>query len=106
MNTTSVTEKDHCFGQPNAPITLVEYADFECPFSGLAFYEIDKLLAEFGENICFVYRHFPLTDAHPAAMLAAVASEAAAEQGKFWEFHHLLFQNQENMSHDVSHSET
>lgn len=101
MNKTSVTDKDHHRGKLNAPITLIEYGDFECFHCGMAFYEIEKILAEAGENICFAYRHFPLTEIHPHAMAAAVASESAAEQGKFWEMHHLLFQNQENLSQDA-----
>jgi protein-disulfide isomerase len=93
-----VTEADHYRGSLNAPIVLVEYGDFECPFCAIAYPEIEKLVTELGENICFVFRHFPLPNIHHHAVLAAVSAEAAGRQGAFWQMHHLLFQNNENIS--------
>ncbi|MGY5030798.1 Na+/H+ antiporter NhaA [Streptomyces sp. 900116325] len=85
--------RDHVRGPKNAPVTLVEYADFECPFCGLAEPVVRDLLADFGD-LRYVWRHLPLTDVHPSAQLAAEAAEAAAEQGAFWEMHDRLLEHQ------------
>ena len=82
-------ERDHIRGPSDAPVTLVEYGDFECPYCGQAEPVIRELLADFGD-VRYVWRHLPLTDVHPHAQLAAEASEAAAAQGAFWEMHDLL----------------
>jgi protein-disulfide isomerase len=87
-------ERDHMRGPVDAPVTLVEYGDFECPYCGLAEPIVRDLLREFGD-VGYVWRHLPLSDVHPRAQLAAEAAEAAAEQGKFWEMHDLLLHNQE-----------
>jgi Na+/H+ antiporter NhaA len=87
-------ERDHIRGPEDAPVTLVEYGDFECPYCGQAEEVIRELLADFGE-VRYVWRHLPLTDVHGHAQLAAEASEAAAAQGAFWEMHDLLFQHQD-----------
>jgi Na+/H+ antiporter NhaA len=87
-------ERDHIRGPAEAPVTLVEYGDFECPYCGQAEEVIRELLADFGE-VRYVWRHLPLADVHVHAQLAAEASEAAAEQGAFWEMHDLLFQHQD-----------
>jgi protein-disulfide isomerase len=87
-------ERDHIRGPAEAPVTLVEYGDFECPYCGQAEEVIRELLADFGE-VRYVWRHLPLADVHTHAQLAAEASEAAAEQGAFWEMHDLLFQHQD-----------
>jgi Na+/H+ antiporter NhaA len=87
-------ERDHIRGPEEAPVTLVEYGDFECPYCGQAEEVIRELLADFGE-VRYVWRHLPLADVHVHAQLAAEASEAAAEQGAFWEMHDLLFQHQD-----------
>ena len=76
-------------GPDRAPVTLVEYGDFECPYCGQAEPVVRELLAELGD-VRYVWRHLPLTDVHPHAHLAAEAAEAAARQGKFWEMHDLL----------------
>jgi Na+/H+ antiporter NhaA len=89
-------ELDHVRGPEEALVTLVEYGDFECPFCGKAEPIVRQLLAEFGE-IRYVWRHLPLSDVHPQAQLAAEASEAAGEQGKFWEMHDLLLDHQEKL---------
>ena len=87
-------ERDHVRGPEQAPVTLVEYADFECPYCGRAEAVIRELLADFGD-VRYVWRHLPLTDVHPHAQLAAEAAEAAALQGAFWELHDLLFDHQD-----------
>lgn len=97
MVSLSVNEADHFQGRLQAPVILIEYGDFESIRCGLAYYEIEKLQAEFGEEICFVFRHFPDRTVHPHALTAALASEAAAEQNRFWEMYHMLFQNQDEL---------
>ncbi|MFE1958578.1 Na+/H+ antiporter NhaA [Streptomyces sp. NPDC059479] len=86
-------DRDHVRGPRQAPVTVVEYGDFECPYCGLAEPVIRELLADSGD-VRYVWRHLPLTDVHPNAQLAAEASEAAAEQGAFWEMHDLLLDHQ------------
>ncbi len=88
-------ERDHYRGRPDAPLTLVEYGDFECPFCGRATGMIDELLKHFGDELCYVWRHFPLERAHPRALDAAHASEAAAVQGKFFDMGVMMFEFQE-----------
>ncbi|HEY1690253.1 MAG TPA: Na+/H+ antiporter NhaA [Solirubrobacteraceae bacterium] len=87
-------EHDHIRGASDAPVTLVEYADFECPYCGRAEQAIRELLAEHGAELRYVFRHLPLNEVHPRAQLAAEAAEAAAAQGAFWELHDLLFDHQ------------
>jgi len=89
-------EHDHVRGPEEAPVTIVEYGDFECPFCGQAEPVIRELLAGFGD-LRYVWRHLPLNDVHPRAQAAAEAAEAAAEQGKFWEMHDLLFDHQDEL---------
>jgi protein-disulfide isomerase len=93
-------EMDHHLGPLKAPVTLVEYGDFECPYCGVVESVILQLIKEYRSDICFVYRHFPLSGIHPDAEIAALASEAAGKQDQFWEMHHKLFENQENISKD------
>lgn len=85
---------DHIRGPEGAPLTLVEYGDFECPFCGKATGVLRELRERFGEEFRYVFRHLPLTDVHPHAELAARAAEAAARQGRFWEMHDVLFAHQ------------
>ena len=87
-------ERDHIRGPIDAPVTIVEYGDFECPFCGRAEPVVRELLREFGD-VRYVWRHLPLSDVHPRAQLAAEASEAAADQGAFWEMHDLLLEHQD-----------
>jgi Na+/H+ antiporter NhaA len=82
--------RDHIRGSADAPVTLVEYGDFECPFCGQAESVIRSLLAEFGDELCYVWRHLPLSDVHTTAQLAAEAAEAAADQGRFWDAYDWL----------------
>jgi len=88
-------QRDHIRGRADAPITLVEYGDFECPDCGAAYEMIEDLRAFLGARLRFVYRHFPLTQLHLHAQLAAEASEAAASQRKFWQMHDTLFAHQQ-----------
>lgn len=95
--TMAVTPADHSLGPPHAPVTVVEYGDFECPNCKQAAPVVKLLLNRFGERIQFVYRHFPLEEVHPHALYAAEAAESAAGQGKFWPMHDLLFHNQPHL---------
>ena len=83
-------------GPADAPVTLVEYGDFECPYCGRAEPVVRELLADFGD-VRYVWRHLPLNDVHPNAQLAAEAAEAAAAQGAFWEMHDLLLDHQDEL---------
>src|SRR5262249_11672648 len=86
-------ERDHIRGSLDAPVTVLEYGDFECPYCGQAEPVLRELLREHGD-VAYVWRHLPLNDVHPNAQLAAEAAEAAAEQGAFWEMHDLLLEHQ------------
>jgi hypothetical protein len=88
-----VTARDHVLGPATAPVTLIEYGDFECPYCGRAKDAIRDVRERYGDRLRFVFRHFPLREVHPHAVSAAVASEAAADAGRFWEMHDLLFDN-------------
>ena len=90
-------ERDHIRGPHDAPVTLIEYGDFECPYCGRAEAVIRELLASFGDDVRYVWRHLPLNDVHPDAQMAAEASEAAAAQGRFWEMHDLLLSRQDDL---------
>lgn len=92
----NITEKDHVRGNFSASITLVEFSDFECPFCRAHNPTLKKILSEHKDNVRLVYKHFPLSAIHPNAQKAAEASECADEQGKFWEYHDKLFENQQN----------
>jgi Na+/H+ antiporter NhaA len=90
-------ERDHIRGPAAAPITLVEYGDFQCPYCGMAEPVVRELLADFGD-VRYVWRHLPLNDVHRNAQLAAEASEAASAQGAFWEMHDLLLGHQDALA--------
>jgi protein-disulfide isomerase len=92
--TPPVGARDHALGTADAPVTLVEYGDFECPFCGAAYPELKRVLQKLGPKVRFVFRHFPLGEQHPHAQHAAEIAEVAAAQGKFWEMHDLLYQRQ------------
>ncbi|MFL6508331.1 MAG: DsbA family protein [Nitrososphaeraceae archaeon] len=85
---------DHIQGSINAPITIVEYGDYECPYTGGAYPVVKEIMKQFDERIYFVFRNFPLNYIHPHAQHAAEAAEAAAAQGKFWQMHDYLFEHQ------------
>jgi protein-disulfide isomerase len=93
--TPPVSNADHRAGPDDAPVTLVEYGDYECPHCGSAHRIVAAVRQRMGPRLRFVFRHFPLAEIHPHAMHAAEAAEAAADQGKFWEMHNALFEIQE-----------
>jgi protein-disulfide isomerase len=95
-----VNSGDHFFGNPFAPIELVEYGDYECPHCGRAYQIVKNIQQQLGMDLKFVFRNFPLSKIHPHAFLAALATEAASLQGKFWEMHDTIFQNQKILSKD------
>ena len=84
---------DHVRGSPAGPL-IVEYGDYECPYSRQAYRAIEQVEQQLGGNVRFAFRHFPLTGIHPHALAAAAAAEAAARQGRFWDMHELLFHRQ------------
>jgi protein-disulfide isomerase len=92
-----VNPADHLLGASHAPVTLVEYGDFECPNCKQAVPAVKLLLERFRGRVRLVWRHFPLEEVHPHALHAALAAEAAAGQGKFWPMHDLLFDNQRHL---------
>lgn len=95
--TVPVGPADHVLGPPHAPVTLVEYGDLECPNCKQAAPAVKLLLERFANRVRFVFRHFPLEEVHPHAELAAEAAECAGGQGKFWQMHDLLFENQAHL---------
>ena len=92
--TVPVGERDHVLGPATARVTLVEYGDYECPYCGAAQASVEQVRQVLGNELRFVFRHFPLSQIHPHAYQAA---EAAGAQGRFWEMHHLLFTNQDRL---------
>jgi len=99
-----VSERDHALGPENAPITIVEYGDYECPDCLNAVPIIDEVRRALGDRLRFVFRHFPQNSIHPHASAAAEAAEAAADQGKFWEMHQALFKHQKELAEiDLGH---
>ena len=96
-----VNAMDHHLGAAHAPVTLVEYGDFECPNCKQAAPAVKLLLERFVGRVRLVWRHFPLEEVHPHALQAALAAEVAAGQGRFWPMHDLLFENQRHL--DASH---
>ncbi len=86
-------------GNPNAPLIIVEFSDFQCPACKQAYDILEKqFLPKYGDRVLFIFRHYPLTNIHPMAWIAASAAEEAGAQGKFWEMYHALFQNQQEMT--------
>ena len=99
-----IEEHDHLRGSRDAQVTLVEYGDFACPYCARAHAALTELMQQHGERVALVYRHLPLVDLHPFAMpaaQAAEAAEAAGAQGKFWEMHDALFENQGMLDEDA-----
>jgi len=91
---TPITDEDHAQGPANAPVTLVQYGDYECPYTRLSRHSVHQLQREFSDRLRFVFRHFPLEEIHPHARAAAAAAEAAARQADFWTMHEYLFEHQ------------
>lgn len=92
---------DHHRGEITSEVVLIQYGDYECPYSSLLAKDMDILMQEFKGRLCHIYRHFPQTGIHEFSEIAALASEAAGEQNKFWELHSLLFDNSEELSSDL-----
>lgn len=93
-----VNETDHVQGNADAPLELVEYGDYECPHCGRAYPILKSIQQQLGSKLKFVFRNFPLSESHPHALNAAVASEAAGAQNKFWEMHDIIYENQRHMN--------
>ena len=96
--TVPVSGRDHILGSATATRMLLEYGDYECPFCAAAHPVVKQLLRTVGDEVTFAFRHFPLTQIHPQAELAAEAAEAAGSQGSFWEMHDVLFENQPRLA--------
>jgi protein-disulfide isomerase len=96
-----ITAEDHVLGNADAEYTLVEYGDYECPHCAAAQGVVERVREHFGSRLRFVFRNFPLTQIHVNAESAAEAAEFAATQGKFWEMHDLLFDNQEQLGEEL-----
>jgi protein-disulfide isomerase len=90
-------DRDHIQGPADPAVTLVEYGDYECPYCGAAYPIIKEVQARMGARLRFVFRNFPIVTSHPHAEQAAEAAEAAATQGKFWQMHDLLYENQRHL---------
>lgn len=97
----AVSARDHVQGPAGAAATLVEYADYQCPYCGEAHPLVKRLQKALGKQLRFVFRNFPLTEAHPYALIAAEAAEAAGLQGKFWQMHDLIFEHQPDLEPDI-----
>ena len=102
--TAPVSAMDHVRGPEHAPVTVVEYGDFECPNCKQAAPAIKLLLERFAEQVRFAYRHYPLEEVHPHALMAAQAAECAGAQGQFWPMHDLLFENQLHLKLNQLHA--
>jgi protein-disulfide isomerase len=89
--------RDHIQGSADAPVTLVEYGDYECPYCGAAYPIVKEVQTRMGDRLRFVFRNFPITTSHPHAEQAAEAAEAAAAQDSFWEMHDALYENQNRL---------
>jgi protein-disulfide isomerase len=92
-----ITPRDHIVGPADAPVTLVEYGDYECPHCGAAHPIVKLVLKDFGDSIRFAFRHFPLSQIHPNAEAAAESAEFAGAHGRFWEMHDGIFENQDRL---------
>ena len=96
-----VGSRDHIQGLATAPVTLVEYGDYECPSCGAAYPIVKAVQRRLGAQVRFVFRNFPLTTVHPRAQHAAEAAEAAGAQGRFWEMHDTLFEHQDTLTDEA-----
>jgi protein-disulfide isomerase len=93
-------DRDHIQGPPEAPVTLVEYGDYECPYCGAAYPIVKQVQEQMGPRLRFVFRNFPITTSHPHAEQAAEAAEAADAQGRFWDMHDHLYEHQRQLEND------
>jgi protein-disulfide isomerase len=103
--TLPVGERDHAQGSSSAPFILVEYGDYQCPYCGAAYPIVKKVQKELGTKLRFVFRNFPITNAHPYAEWAAETAEASGAHGKFWEMHDYLFENQRSLGDEAFFAE-
>ncbi|WP_034761594.1 DsbA family protein [Chryseobacterium gregarium] len=94
----NVSKTDHAQGNLDADLVIVEYGDYQCPYCGAAYPVLKELMKEFGSQIKFVFRNFPLSEMHQYARPAALAAEAANLQGKFWEMHDAIYENQQDLN--------
>jgi protein-disulfide isomerase len=92
-----VGPNDHSEGPENAPVTLMEYGDYQCPYCGQAYPIVKQIQKKFGKKLRFVFRNFPLAEMHPHAQSAAEVAEFAGANGKFWQMHDALYENQEQL---------
>ena len=99
LQKTQISADDWSLGAPDAPVVMLEYGDFECPYCAMARPVLEGLVAEYSDTIRLIYRHFPITTIHPHAFLAAEAAEAAGAQGKFWKMHDMLFTHQQQLEY-------
>jgi protein-disulfide isomerase len=95
-----IAGRDHSRGAPGAPMRLLIYGDYECPYTRKALISVAQVRGELGDSFIYAFRNFPLTEIHPHALHAALAAEAAELQGRFWEMHDLLFQSQLSLADD------
>jgi len=96
-----VSDADHIEGNADAEVTLVEYGDYECSYCGAAYPVIKHIQRKMGKQLRFVFRNFPLANMHPFAEISAEAAEAASTQGKFWQMHDVLYENQDSLSEEM-----
>ncbi|QSX78928.1 DsbA family protein [Agrilutibacter solisilvae] len=96
-----VTTSDHILGASSGAVTLVEYGDYQCPHCAAAQLPVKQILSHYGGRICLVFRHFPLTEVHPMAGMAAETAEFAGGYGRFWEMHDAIFANQPRLSPEL-----
>src|SRR5579872_5309889 len=101
--TVAVNKSDHSLGPEDAPVTLVEYGDYQCPYCADMHPMIKAIVKAMGSQMRFVFRHMPLMEVHPFAQHAAEAAEAAAAQGKFWEMHDAIYRQQSELGSDLLH---
>ena len=94
----AISTTDHSQGNPGADLVIVEYGDYQCPYCGAAYPLLKQMMDKYGSQIKFVFRNFPLSEMHRYARPAAIAAEAAALQGKFWEMHDAIFENQQYLN--------
>ena len=96
-----ISSRDHVAGAPSAAVTLIEYGDYQCPHCAAAFPHVERVRAHFGARLALVYRHFPLSEVHPYALIAAQTAEFAGDQGLFWDMHEAIFINQRRLNPTV-----
>ena len=96
-----IRSDDHVLGKHEAEVIVIQYGDYQCPYTARAHGILEGLREQMGDSLCLVYRHLPLSKLHPAAEMAAEAAEGAGAQGKFWEMHAALFDNQAALSADI-----